>query len=112
MRAEQVLPALRQMTEYLGFVRQHFVDTAIQAVLLHQRIARAQQIAHRAVLKPQPVKPPLAAWIDQTVTDQRLQDVPPTGAFATVGQTCRPELIEAELLVQLAREPARAPLPR
>jgi hypothetical protein len=65
-----------------------------------------------ALLEPQPVQAPLAARIDQAVTHERLKDVSPTGAFATVGQARFPEPIEFQLLVQLAGEPARAPLPR
>ena len=43
---------------------------------------------------------------------QGLQHVTPAGAFARVRQPLRPEPIEPELLVELAGEPARAPLAR
>ena len=38
--------------------------------------------------------------------------MPPLRPLARVRQTRRPESIEAQLLIQLTRQPARAPLPR
>src|SRR5271157_1029578 len=66
----------------------------------------------RMMIEPQPVQAPFAAGIDQPVAYQRLQDVPPTRAFARVRQAPRPEPIKLEQLIQLARKPACAPLPR
>src|SRR5204863_9883653 len=67
---------------------------------------------HGALLEPQPVQTTFAAWIDEPVADQRLKDVAPAGSFARIGQTSRPEAVEFQLLVELAGEPARTPLPR
>jgi hypothetical protein len=58
------------------------------------------------------VQSPLAAGIDQAVAHQRLQDVPPPRSLARIRQASRPELIELQLLIQMTRQPARAPLPR
>jgi hypothetical protein len=58
------------------------------------------------------VQSPLAAGIDQPVTHQRLQDVPPLRSLARIRKTLRPEPIEFQLLIQLTRQKARAPLPR
>ena len=38
--------------------------------------------------------------------------MPPAGSFAGIGQTGRPETVELQLLIELAGEPARSPLPR
>ena len=100
------------MIEQRGLVGEHLVQAPIQRILFHQRIVRAEQISHCALLKPQPVQAPLAPGVDQAVTDKRLKDVPPTGAFATIGQARFPEPIKLQSLVQLAGEPTRAPLPR
>src|SRR5258707_3700013 len=55
---------------------------------------------------------PLAARIDQPIADQRLQDVLPAGSFPRIRQPTRPEPIQLELLIQMTRQPTRAPLPR
>jgi len=110
--AEEILPALGQMIKQRPLVGEHFVEAAIQRILLHQRIARTEQIAHGTLFKPQPVQAPFAAGIDQAVDHQRLQDVMPAGAFATIRQACLPKVIEPELLVQLTGQPASTPLSR
>src|SRR5260370_9798249 len=110
--AEQILPALAQMIEQRRLVLQKLVEAAVEAILLHQRIIGPQQIRHRALLEPQPMQAPLATGIDQPITDQRLQDAPPLRPFARIRQTRRPEPIEFQLLIQLTRQPARAPLPQ
>src|SRR5208283_3202665 len=110
--AEQILPAPTQVREQRRFVLDKFVEATIERVLLDQRKIFAEQIAHGALLEPQPVQTPFAAWIDEPVADQRLKDVAPAGSFARIGQTSRPEAVEFQLLVELAGEPARAPLPR
>ena len=74
---EQGLPTLLQETEQFRLVRQQLVEASIQIVLLHQVEVLAQQIAHRTVFIPLPMQPPLAAGIDQSVSDQRLQHVQP-----------------------------------
>src|SRR5208282_3746860 len=109
---EQILPAPAQVREQRRLVLDELVEATIEGVLLDQREILAEQIAHSALLEPQPVQTPLAARIDEPVTDQRLEDVPPAGSFAGIGQTGRPEAVELQLLVELAGEPARAPLPR
>ena len=78
---------------------------------LDQPIIGTQQICHRALLEPLPVQPPLAAGVYQTVTHQRLQDVPPLRPFARIRQTLGPEPIEFQFLIQMTRQPTRAPLP-
>src|SRR5208283_2979 len=110
--AEQILPAPTQMREQRRFVLDKLVEAPIERVLLDQRKIFAEQIAHSALLEPQPVQTPFAAWIDEPVADQRLKDVAPAGPFARIGQTSRPEAVEPQLLIELAGEPARAPLPR
>src|SRR5215467_5521501 len=100
------------MIEQRGLVLQQFVKTAVEAMYLHQTIIGAQQITQRALLEPQPMQAPLAAGIDETITHQRLQDVPPHRPLARIRQTRRPEAIEVELLIQLTCQKTRAPLPR
>jgi hypothetical protein len=100
------------MIEQRRLVLQQLVEAAVEAILLRQRIIGAQQIRHRALLEPHPMQAPLAAGIDQPVADQRLQDVPPPRPLTRVRQTRRPEPIEFQLLIELTRQPARAPLPR
>src|SRR4051812_32347001 len=108
----QILPAPAQMREQRFLVGQQLVEAAVERVLRDQRVVGPEQVGHRAVLEPLPVQSPLAARIDQPVADQGLQHVTPAGAFARVRQPLRPEPIEPELLVELAGEPARAPLAR
>ena len=100
------------MGEERRLVLQELVVDAIERVLFRQRKIRAEQIAHRTALEPLAVQAPFAARIDEPVANQRLEDVPPARAFAAVGQALRPERVEPELLVKVARQPARAPLPR
>ena len=91
---------------------QQAVQAAVERILLGQAVVGAEQVRHRALVEPLPVQPPLAAGIDQPVAHQRLQNVPPRRAFARVGQAIGPEAVEFELRVELARQPAGAPLPR
>ena len=58
------------------------------------------------------MQPPLAAGIDQAVGDQRLQHVQPPCPFPRYRQPRRPEVIQPQLIPQMARQPASAPLPR
>jgi hypothetical protein len=62
--AEEILPALGQLTKQRALVGEHLVETAIQRILLHQRIVRAEQIPQRTLLKPQSVQAPLATRTD------------------------------------------------
>src|SRR5258708_18546661 len=64
------------------------------------------------MLEPESVQSPLAARIDQSIADQRLQDVLPAGSFPRIRQPTRPEPIRLEPLIQMTRQPTRAPLPR
>ena len=96
-----------------GFVRQQLVEATVERVLLDQRKILAEQIAHGALLEPLPVQTPFAAGIDQPVADQRLRGCAASAVPSRrIGQTRRPEAVEFQLLVELAGEPARAPLPR
>ena len=100
------------MREQRWFVLDKLVEATIERVLLDQRKIFAEQIAHGALLEPQPVQTPFAAWINEPVADQRLKNVAPADPFARIGQPSRPEAVERQLLIELAGEPARAPLPR
>lgn len=110
-RAEEIAPSLLQVGKKRPLVLKQLVQTAIERVLFHQGKVAPEQIAHRALLKPEPMQAPLAARIDEPVTHQRLQDVAPASSLAAVGQPLDPERLEPELRVELAGQPARAPLP-
>src|SRR5712691_3793280 len=100
------------MREQRLLVCQNLIQAAVECILLHQRVIRTEQIRHRTLLEPQSVQSPLAAWINQPIADQRLQDVLPAGSFPRIRQTARPEAVQLELLVQMTRQPAGTPLPR
>ena len=85
-RAEQILPAPAQVREQRRFVLDELVEATIESVLLDQRKIFAEQIAHGALLEPQPVQAPLAARIDEPVADQRLENVPPAGPSRKTGR--------------------------
>ena len=51
-RGEQILPTLAQMTEQRLFVLNELVETAVEGILLDQRIIGAEQISHRALIEP------------------------------------------------------------
>ena len=87
------------MTEQLRLVRQQLVQAAVERILLDQRIILAEKIAHRALLEPQPVQPPLAAGINQPITNQRLQNMAPAGSLSRLRQPARPERVQSKLLV-------------
>src|SRR6266853_2608253 len=65
-----------------------------------------------ALRVPLPMQPPLAAWVDQPVGHQRLQHVQPTRSLSRGRQSWRPEVIQPQLIPQMAGQPAGAPLPR
>src|SRR5271166_6052332 len=52
--AEQILPTPTQMREQRRFVLDKLVEAAIERILLDQRNISAEQIAHGALLEPQP----------------------------------------------------------
>lgn len=91
--AEEVLPAPGQMIEQRHFVKQHFAEAPIQRIVLRDPNVRAWKIVQGALLKPQPVQAPLAAWIEQAVHRQRQSDVMPNGAVAIVRQAYLPRAI-------------------
>ncbi len=78
---EQVLPTLAQVREQRLLVWQQLVQAAVERILLHQRVIRAQKIPHRALLEPLPVQAPLASGINQSIANQRLQDVLPASSL-------------------------------
>ena len=110
--SEQALPAVLQEAEQIRLVHQQLVKAPIQIVLVRQREVRAEQIAHRTLLIPLPVQPPLAAGIDQAIGDQRLQHVQPPCPLPRRRQPWRPEIIQPQLIPHMAGQPAGAPLPR
>jgi hypothetical protein len=78
---EQVLPTLAQVREQRLLVWQQLVQAAVERILLHQRVIRAQKIPHGALLEPLPVQAPLASGINQSIANQRLQDVLPASSL-------------------------------
>jgi hypothetical protein len=96
----------------LGLVREELVEAAVERILLGDPEVLAEEIRHGTPVEPEPVEPPLAAGIEQTVDGQGLQDIEPTRAFPRGRQPVLPEGVEIELAPQLQREPAGAPLPR
>ena len=109
---EQIGPLLLQPNEQLLLVLQHPIQTAIQPVLLGHREVRLQQLVHRAVDEPLPMHAKLAARIEQTIDHQQPQHLLPTHRFAPFRQPLLPELIQPQLLPQLACQPAVAEYPR
>ena len=61
---------------------------------------------------PVPVQPPVAAGIDQVITDLHLEDIEPSGALAAGRQPRAPETVQPETVPQRQRQPAGAPLAR
>ena len=100
------------MLEQGLFVLHELVQAAVELVALRQRGVLAQKIAQSARVPPLPVQAPLAAGIDQPVASQRFQDVQPRGSLAAWRQTPLPEGVELQLLPEIERQPAGAPLPR
>src|SRR6266478_6874736 len=100
------------MTEELLLVLEHLIQTSIQRVLFHQRKIFIQQISHRALPKPLSMQTPFAARINESIADQGLQNMLPASSLSTIGQTLGPEIIQPQLLVQMAGQPTGSPLPR
>ena len=108
---EQIFPALCEVIEQLPFVLQNQIVAIVELVTLGQLAkVRAQQIAHRAVLEPLPVQAPFTARIDQAVNAEGLEHQVPTRAFAAGRQALGPKFIEAKFFIQMAGQPAGAPL--
>ena len=107
-----VLPTLPQMKKQCVFVLEELIEAAVERILLDQRIIRADEIAHRALLEPLTMQPPFTAGIDQPIAHQGLQNVLPARTFARIGQTRRKEKIEFELPIEMTGQKAGAPLPR
>ena len=99
------------MPEELAFMRQKEIVNPVKGILFHEAIVMAEQVAHGALLKPLPVKFPLAAGSNQPVAHQGLQNVPPARALPTVGQPVPPKRIQPKLGIKLAGQPAGTPLP-
>src|ERR1700716_140278 len=74
---EQVSPPPRQVIKDRLLVHQQPIVTAVQLVDLGQPGILTQQIGHGTALTPLPVQAPLAARRQQTVDDQREQDLIP-----------------------------------
>src|SRR5208283_632273 len=110
LRAEEITPALLQMRKERLLVFQQPVQRAVKSILFHQPKIMPEQIAHGALFKPQPMQTPLAARVNQPITHQGLQNVPPASPFAAVRQTLGPEAIQPQLFVKLTRQPAGTPL--
>ena len=79
---------------------------------LNQPIIGAKQITHRALLEPLPVQSPFAARINQPITHQCLQDLPPLASLARIRQARREKLIEPQLRIQVTCQIAGTPLSR
>src|SRR5262249_59238207 len=66
---------------------------------------RVQQFIHRTGEKPVAVQSELAAWLNQPVGDEQIQNFVPADRFAPFGQSFLPELIQTQLLPQLTGQP-------
>src|SRR5271169_6562845 len=83
---EQVSPPPRQVIKDRLLMHQQPVVTAVQLLDLGQPCVLTQQIGQGTALKPLTVQPPLAARRQQTVDDQREQDLIPARPFAAHSQ--------------------------
>jgi len=95
-------PPPLQKNEQLLFVLQHAIQAAIQPILLGHTETALQQFIHGRVHIPLPMHAELAAGIEQTIDHQEPQHLFPTHRFPTLRQTLPPELIQTQLLPQLA----------
>ena len=109
---EQVLPALAQVAEQRVLVRQQTVVAGVELVDLGQCGVAAEQVGERGTVEPLPIQLPLAAGGKQAVGRQHEQHEIPARALAAGQQPVGPELIQVQLLPQMQRQPAGAPLPR
>jgi hypothetical protein len=99
------------MREERPLVLHQLVEHAVEIILRRQRKVLLEKVAHRRLIKTQPMQPPLAARIDQAIRAQSHQRVIPGSPLAAVRQERTPKRIEVQLLRQLHQEPARTPLP-
>ncbi len=111
-RIEQGFPAFREVGEQGLLVLQKLIQAAVELVALRQPGVLAQKIADGAPVPPLPMQPPLAARIDQPVAGKRFQDVQPGGSLPARRQALLPEGIKLQLIPEIERQPAGAPLPR
>ena len=91
---------------------EQLVQTAIQTILVQHFQRQAQQFIQRGARPPLPVQAPLAPRVQQPVNRQHLQDALPIRAFATGAQALTPKGVQVQLLPQLTRDPASAPVAR
>jgi hypothetical protein len=108
---EEVLPAFLQMAKERRFVGQQAIVALVEFVNLGQGKVFAQEVRHGAALEPMPVQPPFAARGNEPIATQRLENQIPARAFATGRQPRGKELIALEFFVEMAGQPASAPLP-
>ena len=111
-RLEQYLPALTKKREEGALVCQQLVQASVQGVIGQHPSRTAEQILHGAVFIPVAMQPPLTTGVDELITHLRLQHLDPLRALATHWQTRLPKPVEFQLLPELERQPARAPLTR
>src|SRR5215831_13518298 len=84
------------------------VQTAMQPIFFRYCEIRFQQLIHRAIREPLPMHAKLAARVQQPIRHQLPQHLLPTHPFAGLGQALLPELIQPQLMPQLAGQPAVA----
>ena len=111
-RLEQYLPAVTKKREEGALVGQQLVQASVQGVIGQHPSRTAEQILHGAVFIPVAMQPPLTTGVDELITHLRLQHLEPLRALATHWQTRLPKPVEFQLLPELERQPARAPLTR
>ena len=111
-RLEQYLPALTKKREEGALVGQQLVQASVQGVVGQHPSRTAEQVAHGAMFIPLAMQPPFTTGVDELITHLRLQHLEPLRALATHWQTRLPEPVEFQLLPELERQPARAPLTR
>jgi hypothetical protein len=88
------------------------VVTGVQLVRFGQAKIGAQEIGHGAVAEPVAVQLPFAAWGDQPIGYQDLENLVPACPLPAGRQPLRPEPIQLQFAPQLTGQPARSPLPR
>ena len=105
LHGEQVPPSPAQVLEELGLVDADAIETTIKPVLGRRLKIHAQQVAHRAAVKPLPMQPELAAGVDQAIDHQQLQDLGPGDRAAAAVQTTRPESPQVQVIPQPTAQP-------
>ena len=69
-----------------------------------------EKIGHGAAVKPAAVEFPLAAGIQQAISDEGFEHLEPRRTFLRVGQQRLPKGIEIEAVPEFQRKPTAAPL--